>query len=343
VRTRKYEEKKEPDMSVTIKDIARICNVSEGTVDRALNARPGISAKTKELILNVSKELNYTPNHLARGLAKGRSMTLGVIVFDVRNPYFAQLMNAVEVKARELGYTVFPIFTHNDPQIEKRALEHFKTLQVDGLIMFSVQFGHEFEQELTELKIPVVTVGNRISGQWTYVGINERESMKDAVMYAVSQGYEEIIYICPPLARRGEVNLYTLEERLAGCREGLLEMGNKEPFVIMESDYIKAISQIDLESRPRKAIVCPADIYALEVLNYCKKNNIKVPDQVGLMGFDDIEMLKYISPRLSTVRFPVSDIGITAVNRLIEEIDGIHNKHLNVLLLQHQIVMGESL
>lgn len=330
-------------MSVTIKDIARICEVSEGTVDRALNARPGISKKTKEYILKVAKELNYTPNHLARGLAKGRSMTLGVILFDVRNPYFAQLMNAIEVKARELGYVVFPIFTHQDLQNERKALEHFKTRQVDGIIMFSVQSGHEFEKELLDLKIPIVTIGNRVSGGWTYVGINERESMKDAVKHVVRKGYEEIIYISPPLARRGEVNLYTLEERLSGCREGLSEMGKKEPLVIMDSDYIKAISQIDLESQPKKAIVCPADIYALEVLNHFKKNKIRVPEQVGLMGFDDIDTLKYISPRLCSVRYPVSEIGITAVNRLLEEIDGNHNKHLNVLLLQHQIVTGESL
>ncbi|WP_199617413.1 LacI family DNA-binding transcriptional regulator [Paenibacillus alkalitolerans] len=330
-------------MTVTIKDIARICKVSEGTVDRALNARPGVSEKSKEMILKVAKELNYTPNHLARGLAKGRSMTLGVILFDVRNQYFAQLMNAIEVKARELGYVVFPIFTHNDPQNERKALEFFKTRQVDGIIMFSVQFGHEFEKELADLQIPIVTIGNRISGQWTYVGIHERESMKDAVKHAVSQGYEEIIYVCPPLARRGEVNLYTLEERLAGCREGLLEMGKKEPLVIIDSDYIKVISQMDLQSHPKKAIVCPADIYALEVLNYFKKNKIRVPEQVGLMGFDHIDMLKYISPKISTVRYPVSDIGITAVNRLLDEINGKHNKHLNVLLLQHQIVTGESL
>ncbi|XEC97480.1 LacI family DNA-binding transcriptional regulator [Paenibacillus tarimensis] len=330
-------------MTVTIKDIARICNVSEGTVDRALNGRPGISEKTKTLILKAAKELNYTPNHLARGLAKGRSMTLGVILFDVRNPYFAQLMNAIEVKARELGYIVFPIFTHNTPEHERKALEYFKTRQVDGIIMFSVQFGHQFEKELVDLNIPIVTIGNRISGQWTYVGINERESMKDAVKYVVSQGYEEIIYVCPPLAYRGKVNLYTLEERLAGCREGLLEMGKKEPLIIMDSDYMKVISQMNLEFHPRKAIVCPADIYALEVLSYFKKNKIRVPEQVGLMGFDDIDMLKYISPRLCSVRYPVSEIGITAVNCLLEEINGNHNKHLNVLLLQHEIVSGESL
>ena len=100
---------------------------------------------------------------------------------------------------------------------------------------------------------------------------------------------------------------------------------------------------MDLDPQTKKAIVCPADIYALEVLNYCKQNKIRVPEHVGLMGFDDIDMLKYISPRLSTVRYPVSEIGITAVNRLFEEIDEKQNKHLNVLLLQHQVVTGESL
>lgn len=81
--------------------------------------------------------------------------------------------------------------------------------------------------------------------------------MKDAVKHVISQGYEEMIYICPPLAHRGEVNLYTLEERLAGCREGLSELGKREPIVIMDSDYIKVISQIDLESQPKKSNCLP--------------------------------------------------------------------------------------
>lgn len=330
-------------MKVTIKHIAQVCKVSEGTVDRALNNRGGISQKTKTRILKVVKELNYLPNHLARGLAKGQTYTIGVVLFDVENQYFAQLMTAMEVRARELGYVVFPIFTHHKIENEKIALQQFKTRQVDGIILFSVQFGKDFEEQLHAMQVPIVAIGNRISNAYTYVGIDERESMKDAVKHVLDKGYEQIIYVCPPLINRGKVNLYTLEKRLAGCIEALQEKGNPEPIVITDKDYINIINGMDWDSSIRKAIVCPADLYALEILRFFKKKKIRVPEQVGIMGFDDIDMLKYINPRLSTVQYPAKDIAITAVNHLIEEINGDQNKHMNALLIQHQVVEGESL
>lgn len=137
----------------------------------------------------------------------------------------------------------------------------------------------------------------------------------------------------------------TLEERLAGCREDLFEAGKSKPkpFVIFDADYINVICQIGLGVIPKKTIVYAADIYALEVLNYLKKNKIRVPEQVEIVGFDHIDMLKYVNPKLCRVCYPVSEIGVTALNCLHEQINGSHNKHLNVLLLHHQVVEGESL
>jgi LacI family transcriptional regulator len=214
---------------------------------------------------------------------------------------------------------------------------------VDGIILFSVQFGDAFEKQLAGMQVPIVAIGNRISNTFTYVGINERESMKDAVKYVLREGYEHIIYVCPPLANRGEVNLYTLEERLAGCREALAENGSPEPIVITDKNFIEVIDNMDWESPPRKAVVCPADYYALEVLSFFKKKKIRVPEQVGIMGFDDIDMLKYINPRLCTVRYPSRDIADMAVNCLVEQMNGNQNNNLNALILQHKIVEGESL
>lgn len=330
-------------MKVTIKHIAQICKVSEGTVDRALNNRVGIKQKTKTRILKVAKELNYLPNHLARGLAKGQTFTIGIVLFDVENQYFAQLMTAMEVRARELGYIVFPIFTHHEIKNEIIALQQFKIRQVDGIIIFSVQMGNEFDEQLEAMQVPVIAIGNRISNAYTYVGIDEKESMKDAVKHVLDKGYEQIIYVCPPLVNKGKVNLYTLEERLAGCMETLQENGKPEPIVITDKNYTKIINDIDWNSPIRRAVVCPADLYALEVLRSFEKNNIRVPEQAGIMGFDNIDMLKYINPRLCTVQYPAKNIAITAVNQLIEEINGNQNRHMNALLIKHQVVEGESL
>ena len=108
-------------MGVTIKDIASICGVSTGTVDRALNNRSGNNVKTKMKIMQIAEELNYRPHHTARSLAKGKTMTIGVVLFDLYNRSFAQMLNAIEFKAMELGYFVDIVLTDKDPKKEKES------------------------------------------------------------------------------------------------------------------------------------------------------------------------------------------------------------------------------
>ncbi|WP_199619969.1 LacI family DNA-binding transcriptional regulator [Paenibacillus alkalitolerans] len=134
-------------MGVTLKDIANICGVSPGTVDRALNNRPGISTKTKKKILKVAVELNYQPDHRARSLARGKTMTIGVILFDLHNRSFAQMANAIEAKSRELGYFVDLALSDKDPDKEKKLIGRMINRKVDGLILFSVNFGESFDEK----------------------------------------------------------------------------------------------------------------------------------------------------------------------------------------------------
>lgn len=128
-------------MRITTEDIARICGVSRGTVDRALNNRPGISPKTKEKVLKVAKELGYRPNMIACSLAKGHTMSIGVVVFDLNNEFFAQLLNSIEIRARELGYFTYLVLTQKDPKVEKECLSHLVDRNVDGIILFSINKG----------------------------------------------------------------------------------------------------------------------------------------------------------------------------------------------------------
>ncbi len=328
-------------MSVTIKDIANICGVSPGTVDRALNNRPGINIKTKMKILEVAKELNYTPDHTARSLAKGRTMTIGVVLFDLHNRSFSQLMNAIEYKSRELGYFVDLVLTDKDPEKEKKCIERLVNRKVDGIILFTVNFGEEFNRFLKNLKIPIVTICNRVSDDWLYIGIDDRKAMKDAATYIVNKGYKKIVYICPPLAHRGKKNIYTQEERVLGCIEALQEhQVEKGPVIILEKDYIGALDAIDFAGNEKTAILCACDYYALEVMNYLKARGLKIPDDVGLMGFDHIDVLKYITPKLTTVQYAVEDMGVKAVECLITQIEKGDSHH--VPLLDYKIIEGES-
>jgi LacI family transcriptional regulator len=329
-------------MAITIKEISEICGVSPGTVDRALNNRPGISHKTKAKILKIAQELNYQPDHRARSLARGKTLTLGVILFDLHNRSFAQLMNGIERKSRELGYFVDLALSGKDPHLERKLIDRLVQRKVDGLILFTVNKGPSFEKYLQDLLLPIITICNWVSDEWTYIGIDDRQAMKDATLHVIDRGYRQLIYICPPLSLRDKTNIYTQEERLqgllAGCREANLQ---HEPIIIQEKKYIEALQRYSLTSGPRTAIVCSTDYFALEVMNALKKQNIKIPQDVGLMGFDNIDVLKYISPSLSTVEYAVEEMGERAVECLIEQIE--RGEKVEAPLLNYQIIPGLSL
>lgn len=329
-------------MGVTIKEIAQLCGVSAGTVDRALNDRLGINPKTKHKILEVAKALNYQPDHTARSLAKGKTMTLGVVLFDLYNRSFSQLMNAIEVRSKEFGYFVHPVLTDKDPNDEKMLLQHLISRKVDGIILFSVNKGEKFNDYLQSLNIPLVTICNRISDDWSYVGINDRQAMKDAVYHVVGRGYRRIVYICPPLAYKGLSNIYTQEERVNGLMEGIAEtrvsIGTE---IITAKDYIGALDQIELIGEEKTAILCSCDNYALEVMNYLKSKKYHIPQDVGLMGFDNIDVLKYVTPQLTTVEYAIEEIGIKAVDCLIDRIES--GSYSPVPLIGHRLIFGESI
>ncbi|WP_078551335.1 LacI family DNA-binding transcriptional regulator [Bacillus alkalicellulosilyticus] len=329
-------------MKITIKELATICGVSAGTVDRALNNRPGISEKTKNKILKVAKEMKYQPDYTARSLVIGKTMTIGVVLFDLYNRSFSQLLNAIELKARELGYFIYITLSDKKSESEINCIDYLVNRKVDGIILFTVNKGEQFESYLSKFGIPIITVFNYVSDKWEYIGIQERQAMKEAVDYIVKKGYKKFIYISPPLAYLGKKNIYTQEERLHGFLEGLGGSGiNTKPLIIKNSKYIKELENIDFSKEEKTAIVCSTDLYALEVMNYLKEKDVKIPEQVGVMGFDDIDMLKYITPRLTTVKYPIEDIGRSAIESIVNKIE--HGDYVPTPLLEYEIIKGESI
>ena len=228
----------------TSHEIARICGVSRGTVDRALNNRPGIKPATKEKILKVAKELNYRPDFLGQSLVKGTTMTLGIIVFDINNRIFSQLIHVMEKQARARGYSIYLTFTDKQSEIEIECIDQMVSRKVDAIIMMSVNIGGEFEAYLKSLPIPVVTFANRISDEFPYVWIHDRKAIYDAVHYIVSCGYEHLIYISPPLGIRRHTNLYTIKERYQGLLEASAELPRLSYEVIRQHDYIPKLQQL---------------------------------------------------------------------------------------------------
>ncbi|MEK3796981.1 LacI family DNA-binding transcriptional regulator [Peribacillus sp. FSL H8-0477] len=329
-------------MKVKIKDIANACGVSAGTVDRALNNRLGISEETKKKILKVAEEMNYQPDYTARGLVMGKTNTIGVVLFDLYNQSFAQLLNAIEVKARKLGYFVYITLSDKNKKDEIDCIEHLVNRKVDGIILLTVNKGEQFESYLSTLTIPIITILNFVSDKWEFIGVRERQAMREATEYIVRQNhYQTFIYISPPLTYLGQTNIYTQEERLAGFLEGL--KNNKittKPYIVKNRDYLNELEEI-IFSHEKAAIICSTDLYALEVMNFLKKQGVRIPEDVGVMGFDDIEMLKYVSPRLTTVKYPINELGTKAIESIINRIE--HREFIPTPLLDYEMIKGDSI
>lgn len=324
-------------MSVTIREIANYCNVSEGTVDRALNNRTGISSKTKERILAAAKELDYKPNMLAQCLATGSTKTIGVVCGGLSNRFFTSLIEAIERNAGQNGYFISLVLSHNSPSKELEGIHYLARRQTDGIIIFPVGYGAAYEKELEQLNIPIVTLYNRISKHFTHVDINCREIMRKAVQKISAKGYQNIVYLDIKSCNK-DMNFFSLDERCAGYKEG---MALEE----LECNIIDTYNEELLLSLPsvsvRTAVLCPYDVLAIRTANLYRKHGIQIPSQIGIMGFDNIDMLENITPRINSVDCNTEKLGETAFSILLDKIAGRYTG--KDVTIDYKFTEGESL
>jgi len=327
-------------LRVTTKEIARVCRVSVGTVDRALNNRGGINPGTRERILAAAAQLGYRPHLLARGLVTGSTKTIGVVALTLRNPFFSELVEVIQRKARSAGYYVFLMLNEFDPQEEQASLERLQALNVDGIILAPVNRGTFFTAYLKRLATPIVTISNRISRDLPWVGIDEHGAVRDSARFAMAKGYERIVFVTQSREPASAPLLYVDEERIRGYRDALREAGwGFPPEIYSDRELAQMIEQNHGDFSTRTCLLCTCDAVALDMLNVLKRHRISIPGQVGLMGFDNLDELKYVSPRLTTVSYPIEAMGELAFDNLMAQIAG---RPAESRTLQHELIPGES-
>ena len=256
--------------SVTTTQIARICGVSQGTVDRALHDRAGIAPATKERILEVAREFSYVPSLQGR-ISTGRSMLIGVVLYDLYNAFFSKLAMSLVNAFQEVGYSVIFQFSDKSLSAERAALEYFNYVGVDGIVLFSVGSDDgTYLSFLRSMMCPTVTVGNRMTGL-PYIGVDDAQAMYDLTLQMAQECESgELVYFAPALRRE----LHTLNAqrlRFAGFCQAAEECGRTWRLATDASTL----------SLDCGGIVCSTDHYA-----HLARRQLGVDGAIPIAGFD---------------------------------------------------------
>ncbi len=319
-------------MRVTIKDIARETNLSPTAVSLVLNHKPNkLSAESRELIRSTAERLRYVPNQLAVGLVTRQTHTLGLVIPDIANQYYATLASGMDVEARKHGWNI--LFSNTDDQ-SKNALESLKLLSsrgVDALILavasdINAQSRAEYREFIQQCNIPVVLVNHEEpSFRCSTVKLNNKAGAYDAVSHLLSLGHRRIAYIT------SDEDLHTPTERMLGAMQACAEMD--VPFLtedVRSGQYTTgggALAAEALLQKPITAMFCFNDMMAFGALKTIRQMGLRVPEDLSLVGFDDVPFSALLDVPLTTVRQPAYEIGRETVRVALSEIeDGKRSK-----------------
>ncbi|MED5246136.1 MULTISPECIES: LacI family DNA-binding transcriptional regulator [Priestia] len=312
----------------TIKDIARVAGVSVTTVSRALNGYSDVNEKTRQKIAAVARELNYSPNTLARGLVMQKSKTIGLLVSgisreSVKDNFTFEVLCGVNERASTLGYDLILFNTNTMMQREKTYTQLCRERRVDGAIIQGIKKEDLYLKEVVESDIPCVLVDIPVhSNSVGYVTTDNALGAKKAVEHLAGLGHQHIGMI------NGHEDAFVSQERLNGYREALKECGLsfRSEWVVSgnfeEKKAEKAARELLNRHKEVTAIFCASDLMALGALKACKELGLDVPKDISIVGYDNIVLASYSSPNLTTVGQEVYQIGYEAADLLIEMLEG---------------------
>lgn len=312
-------------MEVTIKDIARRAKVSYATVSRALNKKPGVRETTRRRILQLAEQMSYTPNAIARGLVKKQTQTLGLILPDITNPFYPEVARGIEEGADERGFSIFLCNTNWERNREVRYLRLLAEKRVDGIILAPIDNEVEaLERRLTGT-IPVVYVSNAPVGtRHSFVVIDNILGGFLATEHLIQGGYRRIGFV------GSTEDSLTIEERLEGYRRALKKYGLpvEKKYIQLgefkeEAGYGIIRGMIEGGDFPH-AVFAENDLLALGVLHGVKASGLSVPEDVAVVGFDDIPAASYPEVQLTTMSQPSYEMGQKSVEILLDQIQPLY-------------------
>jgi DNA-binding LacI/PurR family transcriptional regulator len=310
-------------LATTIKDIARAANVSHATVSRALRNSPLVSPETTEKIQRIARESDYRASAVARSLVTKRTFTVGVVVTSIADPFVAEVVSGIEETANDHGYSVFLANSNADPEREMKVVYSFEERRVDGVVVTSSRVGALYVPKLAQMEVPIVLLNNQHASEFAHsVMIANIDASRAATRHLLQLGHERIAYIGDQYGVQSETERLTgyrnaLEEAGIPIREELAVQGNGKP-----EGGISAMAALLAQPDRPTAVFCYNDMTAIGAIRSIKSHGLKVPEDISVVGFDDLLLSQYTDPPLTTIHQPMRRMGNLAMETLLELLSG---------------------
>ncbi len=300
-----------------IHTVARLANVSIATVSRTINHVPTVNKKMAKRVWEVIKELDYAPNSQARSLVSGRSRLLGLIVSEITNPFFPELIQGFEDVAVEHGYEILIGSTNYDPERMKTCIRRMVERKAEGVAVMTFGIEEPLLDKLAERKLPLVFVDvGPERPEISLLRVDYHRGIRQGVQHLAALGHRDIAFISGPLI------LHSANSRLTAFKRAIQECGIKiNPQWIVEGDHtmeggMTAAEQLLTHGNVPTAVMCSNDMTAIGVLHEAYRVAMRVPDDLSVIGFDNIHMTRMTIPPLTTVQMSCYDLAREAVMAL---------------------------
>ncbi|MFB5285022.1 LacI family DNA-binding transcriptional regulator [Peribacillus sp. Hz7] len=330
--------------AITITDVAKHAKVSKSTVSQYLNKRyEYMSEKTRKKIEEAIEELNYQPNIIARSLKQKSTFTVGVVVANILHTFSTQIIRAIENYFYKHGFQIIVCNADDQPEKEKNYIEMLRAKQVDGIIIFPTGDNLDLYKRMKSDQFPVVFMDRAIEElNIATVMLDNHLASKLAVDRFVEKGYEDIAIITTSIFR----NISPRLERIQGYKEALELHG-----IPVNLEYIKTanaeeisdkLSELFELKKPPQAILAGNDIVLNEVLRYMKKHNMNIPDDVAVIGIDEVSYADFYTPTITTVNQPAIEMANQAAQLLLNQINKTGKEDTSVHRLKPTLLLRNS-
>lgn len=330
-------------MAVTIRDVARVAGVSVTAAHRALNDKAELSFEKRTRVLEAARLLNYVPNAAARALVSGKTGTIGMVVTDNASPVYAGIVRGVEAVANAAGCGLLLCNSGDSQEQSIACLELLRAKQVDGVLLTPVQTDRRDVARLRELGVPFVLLLRHFADvDSDYVITDNEAGGFAATEHLLDLGHQRIGHLAGP------AHVSSAQGRLTGYRRALEERGLPvrndlvvhAPFTVGGA-YDNAFALLDRPNRPT-AVFAANDLQAIGVMKAARALDLQIPDDLALVGGDDIELAEFLEVPLTTFHQPAQEIGSLGAEILIEWLHGGHEEQRGVVLTPRLIVRRSS-